>query len=176
MISKVKTCQGAGDWSNEHGTFYKFEYSFEDGAILSASHKKQEGFPIGAEVEYEIKGTNDHGSYGSIKKPDTSNHSNANTSSSGGNDPIQTMIVKQNALGHATELLKYNAGFSKEPGIIKSDDVIKLAEKYKDWVMKPDAISKPEQVRQAVQKVVENTAPTAQAPPPVNEVPDDLPF
>ncbi len=167
-LSKVKSCQGAGDWSNEHGTFYKFEYTFEDGKTLTASHKKQEGFPIGAEVEYEIKGTNEHGSYGSVKKPDTGNYSQSNASSGGGgNDSVQTMIVKQNALGHATELLKHNSGFSKEPGMIKSDHVIALAEKYKNWVMKPEQ----------VQKVVDNTPnPLVQTMPPVKEESDDLPF
>jgi len=140
VLSKVKSCQGAGDWSNEHGTFYKFEYTMEDGAVLTASHKKQEGFPIGASVEYEIKGTNEHGSYGSVKKPDSGNF-NSNASKT---DPkVQGMIVKQNALGHATELLKHNSIMDGEGARMKASDVMALAQVYTDWVMG----EKPEQTQ-----------------------------
>ncbi len=134
-LSKVKSCQGAGDWNNEHGTFYKFEYTFEDGVTISASHKKQEGFAIGAEIEYEIKGKNEHGSYGSVKKPDSGNYNNSNASKgSGGSDSVQTMIVKQNALGHATNIILHNSP-GKE---VDPVDVIELAGRLAKWVMLPE--------------------------------------
>lgn len=135
-LSKVKSCQGAGDWSNEHGTFYKFEYTMEDGQALTASHKKQEGFAIGSEVEYEIKGTNEHGSYGSVKKPDTGNYQNNASKGVGDDSARQLMIVRQSSLKCALELIRHNAiGNDKQ---IKADDVEELAGRFTAWVMNPE--------------------------------------
>lgn len=70
MKTKVKSVQANGTYQNKFGLLYKFDYEFEDGKSLSANHKTQEGnFKPGDEVEYEIKGSNDYGSWGSVSKP-----------------------------------------------------------------------------------------------------------
>lgn len=66
--SKVKAVQGAGTYDSQYGTLYKFDYTMEDGTTLSANHKSQNPLPVGTEVDYEIRGTNDYGSYGKVSK------------------------------------------------------------------------------------------------------------
>ena len=180
-LSKVKSCQGAGDWSNEHGTFYKFEYAMEDGTVLTASHKKQEGFPIGAEIEYEIKGTNDHGSYGSVKKPDSGNYSGSNASKGGGDDSArQLMIVRQSSLNRAVEILCHNSAIGAKPNQVDPVDVVELAGRLAKWVMQTPK-QEPEAQPEKVAEVVANSGigqPGVQQPNPANpdSVTDDLPF
>ena len=149
MKAIVKSVQSTGSFDMEiEGkgtiTLFKFEYEFEDGTILTANHKTNTSpFPAGTPVEYEVKKTHpEHGKSGSVKKPDSGQHSG----SQGGFDGIdpmfkQRMIVKQNALGHATELLKHNSIMDGEGAKMKADDVIALAEKYKDWVMNEELSS-----------------------------------
>ena len=69
--SKIKSVQGAGDWTPEGGDpLYKFEYDMEDGTIFTAFHKKQAPlFEAGAEVEYEITKTGTKGKSGKVRKP-----------------------------------------------------------------------------------------------------------
>ena len=68
--SKVKNVQANGTWDSPHGILYKFEYEMEDGTILTAQHKDENGnFNPGDLVEYEVKGTNSYGSYGKVSKP-----------------------------------------------------------------------------------------------------------
>lgn len=66
--SKVKSVQGNGTYDSQYGTLYKFEYHLEDGATFTANHKTESPLPVGTEVDYEIKGTNEYGSYGKISK------------------------------------------------------------------------------------------------------------
>lgn len=66
--SKVKSVQGNGTYDSQYGTLYKFEYHLEDGATFTANHKTDSPLPVGTEVDYEIKGTNEYGSYGKISK------------------------------------------------------------------------------------------------------------
>lgn len=80
--STVKAVTANGTYDSDYGVpynpedpnskkgFYKFEYEMSDGTILTANHKNTVPFDIGAEVEYEIKGTNDYGSWGTVKKPE----------------------------------------------------------------------------------------------------------
>lgn len=69
MISKVKSVQANGTYDSQYGVLYKFDYEMEDGTSLSANHKSQTPFPVGTEVEYEIKGSTDYGNYGKVGKP-----------------------------------------------------------------------------------------------------------
>ncbi|MBL4654170.1 MAG: hypothetical protein JKY53_15100 [Flavobacteriales bacterium] len=169
ILSKVKSCQEAGDWSNEHGIFYKFEYIMEDGKTLTASHKKQEGFPIGSSVDYEIKGTNEHGSYGSVKKPETSDY----TASKGGSssDAVQLMIVRQSSLHRAVEVCIHNRSVMLDNSttggkMIDETEIIELAEMFTKWVMKPEVKAEPTPQPQPVQT---SPNPIPQAPMPTSE-------
>ena len=76
-ISKVKQVQGAGTFEHSKGVdlgngklgFFKFEYTFEDGTVMVANHKSNQGFDIGSEVEYEVLRDNDFGKSGKVSKP-----------------------------------------------------------------------------------------------------------
>ena len=78
-ISKVKNVQGNGSYENQYGAeqpdgkklLFKFDYDFEDGVSLSASHKTNVApFPIGTEVEYEVTRESDqYGKSGKVSKP-----------------------------------------------------------------------------------------------------------
>ena len=69
--TKITNIQGNGDWTNDHGTFYSFEYEFNDGTVLIASHKTQVSpFKVGDVATYVVKSENDHGKRGSVKRPD----------------------------------------------------------------------------------------------------------
>lgn len=86
MLSEITQITGSGTQDGEYGRLYKFEYSFEDGAILTARHKTQNSpFKVGDVAEYEIKGTNDYGSWGKVQKPDTGSFN--------GQQPTQTTSV-----------------------------------------------------------------------------------
>lgn len=67
-LSKVKTVQGNGTWDSKYGLLYKFEYLMEDGQVIHANHKTQDGaFNVGETVEYEI--TNAQYNNGKVSKP-----------------------------------------------------------------------------------------------------------
>lgn len=187
-LSAVKSVQANGSFPNDYGAvqdnpdlphhgqklLYKFEYEMEDGTIMTANHKTSiSPFPEGSEVEYEIVKTHpEHGKSGKVKKPDTGNYTRSGASNGKPiDDNVQAMIVKQNALGHATELLKHNA--IMENTKFNSDDVIALAEKYRAWVMQTEAKPQPEKVQEAVQNstIGEENQPSASG-----EAENDLPF
>lgn len=196
MLSKVKSVQANGSFPNDYGAvqdnpdlpnhgqklLYKFEYEFEDGTVMTANHKTTVSpFPEGSEVEYDIVKTHpEHGKSGKVKKPDSGNYTGSKASNDKPMDnTTQTMIVKQNALGHATELLKHNAMMDNDK--FKSDDVIALAEKYRSWVMqpesKPEVTPQPEKVKEAVSQSTIGQ-PGVKQPNPANpdSVTDDLPL
>lgn len=143
ISSKVKHVLSSGSFESQYGTpnaegkklMYKFEYTMEDGVTLTANHKTQTGnFKEGEPVEYEItKESEQYGKSGKVSKPDSGNYQ-SNASSASKSDPkVQGMIVKQNALGHATELLKHNAMMDNKKFLSK--DVVALAQIYTDWVI-----------------------------------------
>lgn len=70
MKSKVTNVQGNGHYDGQHGRLYKFEYEFEDGTILEASHKTETPrFRPGDECEYEITGSYNGQHRGKVQKP-----------------------------------------------------------------------------------------------------------
>lgn len=161
-LSKVKSCQGVGDWNNEHGTFYKFEYTMEDGATLTASHKKQEGFAIGASVEYEIKGTNEHGSYGSVKKPDTGNYSGSGVSR------VDSSSNRGYALSYAKDVLVASyMSQNKDILVLGTEQMFALADKMDKWL---DNKEVPKAQPEKVQEVVQNST-IGNIPEDYNDVP-----
>jgi len=64
--SKVTQVQGAGTWND----LYKFEYTFEDGTVLTAFHKTEEApFKAGDLTEYEVRKETERGKSGKVGKP-----------------------------------------------------------------------------------------------------------
>jgi len=84
MISKVKSVTGNGAFENVNGGdlgngkkgFFKFEYTMEDGTIITANHKTNSSFKVGDDVEYEVKKDDPtYGKSGSVGKPKEGNFS-----------------------------------------------------------------------------------------------------
>lgn len=126
--SKVKNVQGNGTYENANGVdlgggkkgFYKFDYEFEDGTFLSASHKATPSpFKIGDEVEYNVKGENGNGKYGSVSKPKDTNFQ----SGFKGKDKNQTASF---ALSYAKDLVIADK--------VDIEKILPIATKLNDWL------------------------------------------
>jgi hypothetical protein len=127
--SKVKSVQGDGDYTNDYGTFYKFEYQFEDGTVMTASHKTNNGnFKQGDEVEYEVKGTNEYGSYGKVSKPQEGNYQGGGSK---GGRPSEKEKYPSFALSYAKDMAGFHISQGKE---FSSTDVTKVADVFLKWL------------------------------------------
>jgi len=137
-ISKVKNVQGNGVYENANGVklnngkvgFYSHDYEFEDGQTLKANHTTIIPFPIGSEIEYEIKGTNTYGSWGKVSKPKEAgtNQSNAPKSPEE-KSAIQKAIIYQSAFKEAVGYLNIK-GFSKTDTLQELCDTADYIAKY----------------------------------------------
>ena len=123
MISKVKSVQANGTYDSQYGTLYKFDYEMEDGASLIANHKSQTPFPVGAEVEYEIKGTSEYGNYGKVGKPQDGNFSKNGTQNYQKKSQGSTASF---ALSYAKDLVV--------AGKVDVDQILPSAEKLNNWL------------------------------------------
>jgi len=127
-ISKVKQVQGSGTYDSKFGLLYKFEYLMEDGTVLTANHKTADGnFKIGETVEYEIKGSNDYGSWGKVGKPQeeqqTNNYKKMNTK--GNNASFALSYAKDLCVG----------------GVIKPEQILTIASKFNTWLDNPTEVT-----------------------------------
>lgn len=128
--SKVVSNQASGSLDLTHGTFFKFEISFEDGTVGEYLSKTQDGgnknFPIGVEKEFEVT----ENKFGKKIKPHFSQKSFTPSQASGTstNPDIQRMIVKQSSLKVAADLCIANN---------KTDlnTIFKTANTIVEWVM-----------------------------------------
>lgn len=121
MRTKVKEVIQEGTWnSNQGDLMYKHRYTFEDGVIMQASHKSITPFPIGSEVDYEVK-KNDptYGKSGSVKKPQDGNFNSNNRGS------------KQSSL--ASFALSYAKDLAIG-GVIKEDQILTCASRFNTWL------------------------------------------
>lgn len=159
-LSKVKSVQGAGTYDHpQYGTFYKYEYTMETGETFVANHKSQKPFNAGDQVEYEIKGTNDHGSWGKISKP------KEEWKKKGGGDLIGIKVG--HALNCASVLLSGTKYIGDREQIKKAAKMIyEISEELNAELSKEDK-PKPET------KPAEKPQP---APPAEVYADDDLPF
>ena len=159
--SKVKSNQASGSLDLTHGTFFKFEISFEDGTIGEYLSKTQDGgnknFPIGVEKEFEVT----ENKFGKKIKPHFAQKSfTPQASGTNANPDIQRMIVKQSSLKVAADLCIANN---------KTDlnTIFKTANTIVDWVMEDKAVQKVDDGFTSVKKVESLQANTPS---------DDLPF
>ena len=108
--SKVKSVQpnGSYDWNNE--ALFNFEYEFENGQVITASHKKPEPrFAVGKNVHVTDLKTNDYGTRGKMADGDKEPYQ-PNRQSSPGHAPsaipdVGVSILFQVALKEATIIL-----------------------------------------------------------------------
>ena len=117
-ISKIKNVQSTGTWESKHdgATMYKYEYEFEDGGYVQASHKSQMPFHIGDEVEYEV--THPEKKYGKVKK--------AQGTWSGSYNKKSKDSTKSFALSYAKDLCIADK--------IELDQVLYWSAKFNDWL------------------------------------------
>jgi hypothetical protein len=117
--SKVKSVTVGSQWTSKHGdVMFNHEYTFEDGASLQASHKSENPFKVGDDVEYEITQTDEKfGDKGKVKKPDTG------FKGGGGYKPDTVGITVGACINKAVDM--YIAG--------KLDDVKKI-EPFAKWL------------------------------------------
>jgi len=154
--SKVKSNQASGSLDLTHGTFFKFEISFEDGTVGEYLSKTQDGgnknFPIGVEKEFEVT----ENKFGKKIKPHFSQKSFTPSQAYTENPDRQRMIVKQSSLKVAADLCIADK---------KTDlnSVFQMADKIVDWVMEDKAGEKVDDGFTTVKKQEPSKA-------------DDLPF
>lgn len=121
----ITNIQGDGSYESQYGTLYKFEYQFNDGEMLTASHKTQAcPFKIGDSVVYEIKGQNDYGKYGKVSKPQQNNFVRNKTSKE-----------QNRSASFALAYAKDYAGFYISTGTdYTPDEIIATATKFNQWL------------------------------------------
>lgn len=126
MRTKVKEVIQEGTWnSNQGDLMYKHTYTFEDGVIMQASHKSVTPFPVGSEVDYEVK-KNDptYGKSGSVKKPQEGNFNSNN----GGSKQSSTASF---ALSYAKDLAVSHIEKGNE---FKTDHILQVASAFNEWL------------------------------------------
>jgi hypothetical protein len=154
--SKVVSNQASGSLDLTHGTFFKFEISFEDGTVGEYLSKTQDGgnknFPIGVEKEFEVT----ENKFGKKIKPHFSQKSFTPSQAFTENPDRQRMIVKQSSLKVAADLCIADK---------KTDlnSVFQMADKIVSWVMDDKAGEKVDEGFTSVKKQEPSKA-------------DDLPF
>ena len=154
--SKVVSNQASGSLDLTHGTFFKFEISFEDGTVGEYLSKTQDGgnknFPIGVEKEFEVT----ENKFGKKIKPHFSQKSFTPSQAFTENPDRQRMIVKQSSLKVAADLCIADK---------KTDlnSVFQMADKIVSWVMDDKAGEKVDDGFTSVKKQEQSKG-------------DDLPF
>ena len=154
--SKVVSNQASGSLDLTHGTFFKFEISFEDGTVGEYLSKTQDGgnknFPIGVEKEFEVT----ENKFGKKIKPHFSQKSFTPSQAFTENPDRQRMIVKQSSLKVAADLCIANN---------KTDlnTIFKTANTIVDWVMEDKPVEKVDDGFTSVKKQEQSKV-------------DDLPF
>lgn len=114
MIQKIKSVQQDGTYNSKHDNslLYKHEYVFEDEVILQASHKTQNPFKVGDEVEYTIKRT--HETYGNSGTVQWVKDDQFKQNAFQGKDKVQTYIIRQSSLKIALDFMNVDPNSSQE--------------------------------------------------------------
>ncbi|WP_340155907.1 hypothetical protein [uncultured Winogradskyella sp.] len=138
----------------QYGKFYEFEIEFDNGdkGFYLSKNENQDKFVIGQDRDYEFT---PHDKWPKVKPANpefnsTSNNSSPTKKHDYGNNTSFTqgeLIVAQSCLKAAVD--------SMPNGDIHTDEILKRAQQFKDWVMTGS-------VKKNVQQV--------------NKMPDDMPF
>lgn len=150
MLSEITQITPNGTFDSKHGTLYKFEYVFKDGAVLGANHKTQNSpFKVGDVAEYEIKGTNDYGSWGKVQKPDTGNFNGQQSTqtASVGSTPKDDVIGRLACLKAAAEFYAQSS--------TSENDVVITAERWFQWAKTGTIVAKTEPTESPMQDTVD---------------------
>ena len=119
MIQKIKSVQQDGTYNSKHDNalLYKHEYVFEDEVILQASHKTQNPFKVGDEVEYTIKRTHEtYGNSGTVQWVQDNKYQGA---AQGKPDEKQTYIIRQSSLKIAMKFMNVDPNMEQNKFTLK---------------------------------------------------------
>ena len=126
MKKTVKDVRAEEGFDSQWGYFYKFIISFEDGMVAEYLSKSetQNKFIIGKEIDVEITTRQYNGKSINKVKPVSSFQASSRPAPKA--DNVQELIVKQNALTNACNVIG-------EADLAK---IIEVAEVFSDWVLK----------------------------------------
>ena len=133
--SKVKSVQASGTWESSYGVMYSFDYEFEDGVVMQANHKTQDGnFKVGEEVEYTIKRENEYGKSGNVSKFQNDAHKAHATNTYEKKYRLNKCSNASFALSYAKDLVIPLASAYSQDVDTLTDDVLKVAERFNLWL------------------------------------------
>jgi len=141
MKSKIKEIVEINSYENSYGTTYYHNLIMENGDMINIGKKKEQ--KVGWELDYEI--VDDQQEFNKAKSiqleqtptttetaPKTSPESDKQPYKQVTDDERQTLIIRQSSLTRAQEYYaSQSRPFRKS---FNPDDVMKLAEKYENWV------------------------------------------
>lgn len=119
--SKITNVQGCGTWNNkiDGSLMYKYDYDFEDGTKLQASHKSEMPFKKGDTVEYEM--THPDKNYGKVSKP--KEQYNGFKKSQESNASF--------ALAYAKDI---GVAYIEKGSSMTTDEILKTATEFNEWL------------------------------------------
>jgi len=136
MKSKITNIEQVGEFSNDHGQFYTYEYTFENGESGQAAHKTQGVDTLknkkGDEKEFEIT-TNDHGS--KIKWIKDEFTPSSKGKSYGKSIEEQWQIARNSGLTRAEGYFASNEYLEETQYGTKTSQQIDVAEIYANYIM-----------------------------------------
>ena len=126
MKKVVKDVRSEGGFDSQWGYFYKFIITFEDGMIAEylSKSENQNNFIIGKEIDVEVTQREYNGKTINKVKPVSNFQGGSKPSTKA--DNVQELIVKQNALTNACNVIG-------EADVAK---IIEVAEVFSNWVLK----------------------------------------
>lgn len=128
MKKKVEDVKADGGFESQWGYFYKFIVEFEDGlkAEYLSKSENQNKFVVGQEIDVEITTREYNGKKINKVKPVSNFQSNTSRPQAPQrNDKTQELIVKQNALTNACNVI----------GEADVARILEVAEVFSNWVM-----------------------------------------
>ncbi len=127
MKKLVKSLKQDGSFESQWGTFFKHIIEFEDGMIAEYLSKSetQNKFIVGKETEVELTSREYNGKTINKVKPVSPDFKPSNNYSNKPNDKVQELIVKQNALTNACNIVG-------ESDVAK---ILDIADAFKEWVL-----------------------------------------
>jgi len=127
MKKLVKSLKEEGSFPSQWGTFFKHIIEFEDGMIAEYLSKSetQNKFIVGQATEIELTTREYHGKTINKVKPVFADFKPSNNYSNKSKDNVQELIVKQNALTNACNIVG-------ESDVAK---ILEIADSFKEWVL-----------------------------------------
>ncbi len=127
MKKSVKSIKQDGSFESQWGTFFKHIIEFEDGMIAEYLSKTetQNKFIVGKETDVELTTREYNGTTINKVKPVSTDFKTNNNYSNKSKDNVQELIVKQNALTNACNIVG-------ESDVAK---ILEIADAFKEWVL-----------------------------------------